>query len=52
MYIHPMPPPGPALRAHPGPKNKDIYMGASILYPSRQNSLGYPLNKPRKLFYI
>ena len=25
-------------------------MGASILYPSRQNSLGYPLNKPRKLF--
>ena len=29
-----------------------IYMGASVLYPSRQNSLDYPCNKPRNLFYI
>ena len=30
-----------------------IYIyGVSILYPSWQNRLAYPSNKPRKLFYI
>ena len=29
-----------------------IYMGMSSLYPSRQNRLRHPSNKPRKLFYI
>ena len=29
-----------------------MYMRVSTLYPSWQNSLDYPSNNPRKLFYI